>query len=88
MIPTRCTYCHTDLHPSQAAYCGKWCFQQGKAEAKRLAALQKRLRGKALTQYTLNHHRAIKAALESYQAANLHYLTRANVGASVESVAA
>lgn len=70
MISTRCTYCQADLRPSQAAYCGKWCFQQGKAEAQRLAALQKRLRGQAFTQYTLNHHSAVTAALGRYQVTN------------------
>lgn len=85
MISTRCTYCQADLHPSQAAYCGRWCFLQGKAAAQRLVALQKRLRGQTLTQYTLNHHRAVTAALEGYQVANL---THANAGACVEPVAA
>lgn len=88
MISTRCSYCHADLHPSQAAYCDRWCFLQGKAAAQQLAALQKRLRGQTFTQCTLNHHRAVTAALEGYQVANRSYLTHANAGAYVEPVAA
>lgn len=71
---TRCVYCHSDLHPPQAAYCAPWCEKQAGLETRRLIALQKHISSRPLTNHTLTLHRSTVRAVERYQRANLTYL--------------